>query len=83
MIQSRLVEYNHDGINLEAYLAWDDSIEGPQPGVLISHAWGGRDKFVCDKADALAELGYVGFAQDMYGKGISYPGNSSIIVHMG
>jgi len=34
------------------------------------HAWGGRSGFECDKARALAELGYVGFAADLYGKGV-------------
>jgi dienelactone hydrolase len=38
--------------------------------VLISHAWGGRDNFVADKARKLAGLGYVGFALDIYGKGV-------------
>ena len=70
MIQNRLIEYDHNGTILEGYLVWDDALTGPRPGILISHAWGGRDQFVCDKATALAELGYVGFAQDMYGKGV-------------
>jgi dienelactone hydrolase len=42
-----------------------------RPAVLISHAWGGRDHFVAEKARMLAALGYVGFALDVYGKGIS------------
>jgi dienelactone hydrolase len=37
---------------------------------MISHAWSGRDDFVCGKARRLAELGYAAFALDMYGKGI-------------
>jgi dienelactone hydrolase len=40
------------------------------PGVLISHAWAGRDEFVLDKAKKIAELGYAGCAMDMYGKGV-------------
>jgi dienelactone hydrolase len=38
--------------------------------VLVSHAWGGRGEFECDKARALAQLGYAGFALDLYGKGV-------------
>ncbi len=38
--------------------------------VLIAHAWAGRDEFVEEKARQLAELGYVGFAMDIYGKGV-------------
>jgi dienelactone hydrolase len=56
---------------LEAFFAFDDSISTRRPAVLICHAWGGRDEFVADKARKLAELGYVGFALDMYGKGVS------------
>jgi dienelactone hydrolase len=55
---------------LEAFIAFDDSVLGQRPAVLISHAWGGRDNFVAEKAKKLAGLGYVGFALDVYGKGI-------------
>jgi len=66
----RLIEYTHKGATLEGYMAWDDSIAGKRPGVMISHAWGGRGEFECDKARMLAELGYCGFALDLYGKGV-------------
>ena len=36
----------------------------------VAHAWAGRGEFEQDKAIKLAELGYVGFALDMYGKGV-------------
>lgn len=68
-IRTRTLEYTHDGLLLEAFVAWDDS-PGKKPGVLVSHAWGGREKFAESKAMALAESGYVGFALDMYGKGV-------------
>jgi len=51
-------------------MAWDDDHVGPRPGILVSHAWGGRGEFEDNKARQLAELGYVGFALDVYGKGI-------------
>lgn len=55
---------------LEAFIAYDDAIQGTRPAVLICHTWVGRDQFVAEKAKKLAELGYVGFALDMYGKGV-------------
>ena len=64
------VIYMDGDVVLEAFFAFDDSISGRRPAVLISHAWGGRDGFVADKARKLAGLGYVGFALDMYGKGV-------------
>ena len=50
-------------------MAWDDDRSGPRPGVLIAHTIRGRSEFECGKAEALARLGYVGFALDVYGRG--------------
>ena len=69
-IQTRFVEYKHDNLTLEGFLAWDDSLAGPRPAVAISHTWAGRTTFEEGKAIALAQQGYVGFAIDMYGKGV-------------
>ena len=66
----RLVEYTHNGTTLEGYMTWDENRAGPLPGVLISHAWGGRGEFECEKARMLAEHGYCAFALDLYGKGV-------------
>jgi len=68
-IRTRTIGYEHAGVELEGWLAWDDAT-GPRPGILISHAWAGRTGFEDGKAEALAELGYTGFALDLYGKGV-------------
>ena len=67
-VQTRLVEYGTDGTVFEGFLAWDDSLKGRRPGVLISHTIRGRTAFEESKASALAELGYVAMALDVYGK---------------
>ena len=69
-IQTRLIEYKDGDVLLEGYLAWDDTNGDQRPGILISHAWAGRSEFEEDKAESLAELGYAGFAIDLYGKGV-------------
>jgi len=69
-IQTRTIDYTQDGNTFEGFLAWDDSAGGPRPGVVISHAWGGLGAFEQERAKDIAELGYVGFALDLYGKGI-------------
>ncbi len=69
-IQTRLVEYTHEGETLEAFMAWDSTQVGPRPAVLVCHAFRGREEFECEKAERLAALGYVGFAIDLYGKGV-------------
>jgi dienelactone hydrolase len=81
-IQTRLIEYQHGETLLEGFLAWDDALEGPLPGVVVAHAWGGRNPFEEDKAVKLAELGYVGFALDMYGKGVrgSGPDENTVLM---
>jgi dienelactone hydrolase len=69
-IKSRLVEYNDGKSVLEGMLLWDDAVSAPRPGVLVSHAWSGRSDYEEGKARRLAELGYVAFALDLYGKGV-------------
>lgn len=69
-IETRLIDYADGDTVLEALLAWDNSIDQPRPGVMVSHAWAGRSQFEDNKAVALAELGYVGFALNLYGKGV-------------
>ena len=68
-IQTRLVEYADGDTVLEGLLAWDDTADPPRPGVMVSHAWAGRGDLEDGKAHALAELGYVALAADMYGNG--------------
>lgn len=67
---TRKIEYREGDNVFEGHMAWNDSVSGPRPAVLVSHAWGGRDDFSCRRAEDLAALGYVGFALDVYGKGI-------------
>lgn len=67
MLQTKTLDYFDGDTRLQGYLAYDDANPGPLPGVLIAHPWAGRNDFVLDKARRLAELGYAGFALDMYG----------------
>jgi dienelactone hydrolase len=60
------IAYQDGTLRLEGYAAYPQR-STPAPAVLIAPAWAGRDDFACAKADAIAELGYVGFALDMYG----------------
>ncbi|CAN0495775.1 unnamed protein product, partial [Scytosiphon promiscuus] len=46
--------------------------------------WSGRRQFACDAAERIAEMGYIGFALDMYGKGVfgadgDVEGNSALM----
>jgi len=69
-VKTQVVEYQHDGVVLEGFLAYDDAKTGKRPGVMIVHEWTGVGDYVKNRAKQLAELGYVAFAADIYGKGI-------------
>lgn len=69
-LKTETVEYYDGDTCLEGFLAYDDTQSSPRPAVMISHAWGGRDDFACGKARKITELGYIGFAADVYGKGV-------------
>lgn len=69
-IVSQLIDYTDDGVALQGRVYFDDAVTAARPGVLVGHQWGGRDGFADSQAEALAGLGYVGFALDMYGKGV-------------
>lgn len=69
-LHSESVEYKQGDTTLEGYVAYDDSVKGPRPGVLVVHDWSGCDSYAKMRADMLAKLGYVAFAADIYGKGI-------------
>jgi len=71
-VHTETVEYRHGKVVLEGYLAYDSSLigTGPVPGVLVVHEWTGLGDYVKIRARRLAELGYVAFAADVYGKGI-------------
>lgn len=67
------VTYTVDGLKdslvLEGYVAYDENITGPRPGVLIVHEWWGLNDYARMRARELAKLGYIAFALDMYGNG--------------
>jgi len=67
-IETRTVDYCDGEEVFEGLLAWDDKARSPCPGVLVAHTIRGRTEFENDKARELAELGYVAFAIDVYGK---------------
>jgi dienelactone hydrolase len=69
-VRTESVEYTQGDVTLEGYLAYDDAVAGKRPGVLVVHEWDGLGDYVRMRARQLAELGYVAFAVDMYGKGV-------------
>ena len=69
-IKTEVVEYKSGDTTLQGFLAYDDANAKPRPGVLLIHDWMGVSSYAESRAKQLAELGYVAFAADIYGKGV-------------
>lgn len=68
-VKHQTVTYEHNGVKMKGYLAWDDALQGKRPGVLVVHEWWGLNDYARKRAEQLAALGYVAFAADMFGEG--------------
>ncbi len=68
-IKTEEILYSADGVTMKGFLAWDDSIAGQRPGILVVHEWWGNNAYAHHRAEMLAELGYTALAVDMYGDG--------------
>lgn len=69
MLQTQKIKYFDGDVVLEGYSAVDPSKSGKKPAVMVIHDWSGRNEFAEKKAEKLAELGYIGFAVDIFGIG--------------
>ena len=69
-IHTQIVEYKQGDTTLEGFVAYDDAIPGKRPGILIVHQWLGLTDYEKKRAEMLAQLGYVAFCADIYGKGV-------------
>ncbi|WP_407276649.1 dienelactone hydrolase family protein [Halothiobacillus sp. DCM-1] len=59
--------YSHGNTEFHGHLALPADLTTPRPAVLVVHEWWGRTAFTDERAQALAELGYVGLSIDLYG----------------
>ncbi|MCW8854162.1 MAG: dienelactone hydrolase family protein [Gammaproteobacteria bacterium] len=63
------VSYREGDTLMKGVIAYDDSIKGERPGVLVVHEWWGHNDYARKRATMLAEMGYTALAVDMYGDG--------------
>jgi dienelactone hydrolase len=70
-VQTKKIAYKHGDLECQGFLAWDDSVQGTRPGVLVVHEWWGLNDYARQRAEQLAKLGYIALAADMYGDGKS------------
>ncbi len=65
---SKKIDYFDNDTRLEGVLFPSDNAEN-SPIVLVVPTYAGRDDFTLEKAKSMNQLGYSGFAVDMYGDG--------------
>ncbi|MCK5574044.1 MAG: dienelactone hydrolase family protein [Bacteroidetes bacterium] len=68
-IVEKEIAYSADGTSLKGFIAYDASVSGKRPGILVVHEWWGHNAYARKRARMLAELGYTALAVDMYGDG--------------
>jgi dienelactone hydrolase len=68
-LTEKAVEYKSGSQTFQGFLVYKNGTHSA-PGVLVVHDWLGLTDKTKEKARALAKLGYVAFAADVYGKGI-------------
>ena len=68
-IIGKTISYSDGETTMKGYIAYDDSVKGQMPGILVVHEWWGHNEYVRKRARMLAEQGYVALAVDMYGDG--------------
>jgi len=68
-VVSKEINYSDGKIKMKGYLAYDDSIKGERPGIIVVHEWWGHNDYAKKRVRMLAKLGYHAIALDMYGNG--------------
>ena len=57
-LKTEVIEYKHGEAVLEGYLAYDDTVKGRRPGVIVVHEWWGLNTYARMRTEQLAKLGY-------------------------
>jgi dienelactone hydrolase len=69
-MKTQWIDYKQDDTALSGYLVYDDAVQGRRPGVLMIHDRSGFSEGTLADAEMIAKLGYVVFAEDIFGKGV-------------
>ena len=68
-IKEEMGTYKAGNVTLAGFVAFDESIKGKRPVVLVVHEWWGLNDYIKMRARKLAALGYLAIAVDMFGNG--------------
>src|ERR1700726_2215915 len=70
-INTQAIAYRDGDTELTGQLTWNAERGDKHPGILVVHGGAGLASHAKGRAKRLAELGFVTFACDMYGKGVA------------
>jgi dienelactone hydrolase len=81
-IVTSVFDYEVNGAIFEGAVVLDQADGDTRPAVMVFHGWEGRSDPQIECARSLATLGYVGFACDVFGKGIrgQFAGDNSALI---
>ena len=66
-MKTQWIDYKQGSTALSGYLVYDDAVQGRRPGVLMIHDRSGFSAGTLADAEMIAKLGYVVFAEDIFG----------------
>lgn len=69
-LHTSAADYKQGNAALEGYTAYKEGVSGKAPGILVVHDWMGLNDHYKKITEKLADLGYIAFAVDIYGKGV-------------
>ena len=61
------IDYRDDTVICRGLVAYDDTVRGKRPGVLVFHEGLGLGEHIIERARRVAKLGYLALAADMFG----------------
>ncbi len=70
-MHTETLTYSQGKNQFKGFVAKGKETPHKRPAVIIAPAWRGLDNFAKSKAEYMAELGYIGFAADYYGDGVT------------
>jgi dienelactone hydrolase len=70
-LESEQIAYHDGDASLHGFLTIDTDHVGRRPGVLVVHGGAGVDHHARGRAERFAKAGFVAFACDMYGEGVT------------
>src|SRR5438445_13090439 len=68
--KTQWIDYKQGNTALSGYLIYDDAVQGRRPAILMIPDRSGFSQNTLDDAQMIAKLGYVVFAEDIFGKGV-------------